>query len=55
MKVCQKRKLKYESESEFVDVCSMLEARGVLSVKKAKERRLAKVQCGLMVVKCNPA
>ena len=43
VKVCQKRKLKFESESEFVDVCSNLQSRGVLSVRKAKERRLAKV------------
>lgn len=49
VKVCQKRKLKFESESEFVDVCSMLQSRGVMSIKKAKERRLAKVLLHLLV------
>ena len=41
--MCQKRKLKYESQQEFVDLCSLLETRGILALKAAKERRLTKV------------
>jgi cell division control protein 6 len=47
VKVCQKRKLKYESQQEFVDLCSLLETRGILALKAAKERRLTKVSLSL--------
>ena len=45
VRVCRHRQLRHEGESEFVGVCNMLEARGVLSLKnsKAKEARLVKV------------
>ena len=45
MRVCRQRQLRYEGESEFVGVCNMLEARGVISLKnsKTKEIRLIKV------------
>ena len=56
VKVCRHRQLRHEGESEFVGVCNMLEARGVVSMKKAKEARLVKVslsrifinECGLL-------
>lgn len=45
VRVCRHRRLRYEGESEFLGVCSMLEARGVITLKntKAKEARLLKV------------
>ena len=43
VKVCRHKQLKNESECEFVGLCSMLETRGVVSIKKAKETRLMKV------------
>ena len=45
VRVCRHRQLRHEGESEFVGVCNMLEARGVISLKnsKAKEARLMKV------------
>lgn len=45
VRVCRHRQLRYEGESEFVGVCNMLEARGVITLKntKAKESRLLKV------------
>lgn len=45
VRVCRQRQLRYEGESEFVGVCNMLEARGVISLKnsKTKETRLIKV------------
>ena len=45
VRVCRQRQLRHEGESEFVGVCSMLEARGVIILKnsKAKETRLIKV------------
>ena len=45
VRVCRQRQLRHEGESEFVGVCNMLEARGVISMKnsKAKEARLIKV------------
>lgn len=45
VRVCRQRQLRHEGESEFVGVCNMLEARGVISLKKSKtkEARLIKV------------
>jgi cell division control protein 6 len=45
VRVCRHRQLRHEGECEFVGVCNMLEARGVISLKnsKAKETRLLKV------------
>ena len=45
VRVCRHRQLRHEGESEFVGVCNMLEARGVISLKnsKAKEARMIKV------------
>ena len=43
-KVCHKRRLKFESETEFVGLCSMLATSGIISLKKAKETRLMKVR-----------
>lgn len=42
-RVCRHRGLKCEGESEFVGVCGMLESRGLVGLKKAKEARLIKV------------
>jgi len=41
--VCRKRRLKFESETEFVGLCKMLDSTGIISLKKAKETRLMKV------------
>ena len=51
MKVCQKRQVKYEAQAEFVNVCRMLEARGILHIKSGKETRLCKVT--LAVQECD--
>lgn len=42
-RVCCHWQLKQEGQTEFVGMCHVLEARGLLSVKKAKETRLTKV------------
>lgn len=44
LKVCYQKKLRCESETEFMGVVSMLEARGFVSIKKSKQApRLGKV------------
>jgi len=43
IEVCRKRQLKFESETEFVGLCKMLDSTGIISLKKAKETRLMKV------------
>ena len=42
-RVCCHWQQKQEGQTEFVGLCQVLEARGLLSVKKAKETRLTKV------------
>ncbi|XP_067685847.1 cell division control protein 6 homolog [Haliotis asinina] len=42
-KVCTKRHVAKVDQSEFFSLCLLLESRGILGVKKAKESRLAKV------------
>ena len=44
-RVCCQWQLKQEGQAEFVGLCHVLEARGLLGVKKAKETRLTKVVC----------
>ena len=44
-RVCCQWQLKQEGQTEFVGLCNVLEARGLLGVKKAKETRLTKVSC----------
>ena len=43
-KVCQKRQMAAIDHSEFQGVTSLLEARGMIGIKKAKETRMAKVR-----------
>ena len=43
VRVCRHQQLKFECESEFVGVCGMLESRGIIGLKKAKESRMIKV------------
>ncbi len=43
VKVCRHRQLKYESESEFVGLCGMLETRGIVTLRGGKEARLTRV------------
>ena len=38
--VCRERHITPLAQSEFVDLCSLLESRGVLEVKQAKEVRM---------------
>ena len=42
-KVCKKRQMGAMDHSEFQGITSLLEARGMIGIKKAKETRLAKV------------
>ncbi|XP_071100724.1 cell division control protein 6 homolog [Haliotis cracherodii] len=42
-RVCTKRHVAKVDQSEFFSLCLLLESRGILGVKKAKESRLAKV------------
>ena len=44
LKVCNGRKLKFESEAEFVGVVNMLEVKGVVEMKKMKELRMSKLR-----------
>ena len=53
-RVCCRWQLRQEGQTEFVGVCQVLEARGLLSVKKAKETRLTKVSrvCSVSLCLC---
>lgn len=42
-KLCRQRRLKFESESEFIGLCNMLATSGIIALKKGKETRLTKV------------
>ncbi|KAL5005832.1 hypothetical protein ScPMuIL_016990 [Solemya velum] len=42
-KICKKRQMAAVDNSEFQGVCTLLESRGILGIKKAKESRLAKI------------
>ena len=41
--MCKKRQIAAVDHSEFQGITSLLEARGMIAIKKAKETRLAKV------------
>jgi cell division control protein 6 len=41
--VCKKQQISKVSQDDFIGLCKMLEARGILGLKKAKETRLMKV------------
>lgn len=43
IKLCRQRRLKFESESEFIGLCNMLATSGIIALKKGKETRLTKV------------
>ncbi len=49
VKVCRMRQLKFECESEFVSLCSMLETRGIVAMRRGKEARLTRVGMKLQV------
>ena len=49
-RVCCHWQLKQEGQTEFVGLCQVLEARGLLSVKKAKETRLTKVSAACVCI-----
>ena len=51
-RVCCHWQLKQEGQTEFVGLCQVLEARGLLSVKKAKETRLTKVSSVCAFIIC---
>ena len=42
-RLCQQRHLKFESETEFVELCDMLATNGIIALKKTKAARLTKV------------
>ncbi|XP_041374929.1 cell division control protein 6 homolog [Gigantopelta aegis] len=42
-KICRKRKIAVIDQSEFFSLCSLLEARGMMGVRRGKETRLAKI------------
>ena len=42
-KVCKKRQMGAVDHSEFQGITTLLESRGMIGIKKAKETRLAKV------------
>ena len=41
--VCDKRQLSHVSQEEFTSICQLIEARGIVSIKQAKNLRMAKV------------
>ena len=43
-KVCRKQELEAIGQSEFISVCSLLEARGMLTTKKTRDARSTKVK-----------
>ena len=48
--LCKQRGLKFESETEFVGLCDMLDASGIIAIKKSKEIRRTKVSiCALQL------
>lgn len=42
-KVCQRYNVVGVDQSEFINMCSLLDTRGIISTKKGKEPRLMKV------------
>ena len=42
-RVCRQWQVKSEGVAEFVGLCQVLESRGILAIKKAKETRMTKV------------
>ncbi|KAK6166548.1 hypothetical protein SNE40_023208 [Patella caerulea] len=46
-KLCKKRQMAPVDQSEFFSLCTLLEARGIMGLKKAKESRLAKISLKL--------
>ena len=51
-RVCCQWQVKQEGQTEFVGLCHVLESRGLLSVKKAKETRMTKVSV-MNIIMCN--
>ena len=48
--LCKQRGLKFESETEFVGLCDMLDASGIIAIKSSKEIRRTKVSiCALQL------
>ena len=41
--LCKQKQLKFENETEFVGLCDMLGASGIIAIKKSKEARHTKV------------
>ena len=41
--LCKQRHFKFEDETEFVGLCDMLDASGIIAIKKSKEARHTKV------------
>ena len=46
-RVCRQWQVKSEGVAEFVGLCQVLESRGILAIKKAKETRMTKVHIWL--------
>ena len=42
-RVCKKRDVSPTDQSEFIGLCQLLETRGLISLKKAKDARMIKV------------
>lgn len=52
-RVCRKRDVAPTDQSEFISLCQLLETRGLLMLRKAKEARMMKV-CRLFMKKFLP-
>lgn len=53
-KLCQQRQVSAVGQGECLSLCSLLESRGIISLKKAKEARLTKVNTNLITVSLWP-
>ena len=49
-RVCSQWQVRQEAQTDFVGLCHVLESRGLLSIKKAKETRLTKVSMFSMAI-----
>ena len=50
VKLCQQKQLKFENQTEFVALCDMLTARGIIDLKKNKEPRHTKVSICVLLL-----
>lgn len=48
--VCKRQQISQVTQDDFIGLCKMLEARGILGLKKAKEARLIKVSFNLILL-----